>query len=562
MHETTEVLYTCPVEDVIIPEDRIRQEFKKKEMEELVESIRDKGLLQAGVCRIGPKGEIILVAGERRLKACEFANVPYKYTLSAETDPRRIMEIELEENLRRVNLTFQEEAEGIERLHALQQEIHGETKFGASGGHGVKDTANMLGKSVGTVQEDLEIAAFLEFDEVRNAKNKTEAKKVIKRIKEEFIQGEALRQAREAEDKEAGIIPLENAEDLSASKQAATDFKAKVNYFSPRIIHDKMEDALFHQEDETYAVVLFDPPWGVDYDNVREKTGSTKDFKDSPEDFRARLADWLSLLYKKMAKDSHLYMFFGIVNYEFVYDTLEGVGFTTNRMPLIWYKQGAHRTRNPDVWPGRSYEPIAYARKGSKILIRKGAPDIIITPAPTPTMKKSHPSAKHPDVYVDLLKRSCVPGDKILDPMCGSGMMGVAAEILRHTHQLDWKMIEMDEAFSDLALTNVVMGYYHIVTTDITVPDEPLLPYYICYGCYHSGESSLLLIDKKYKKQRLCPKCQSGVFLKSKPLPEDFKKLKVASDEWKAYWKLHPEKQNEMLAWKREENHDLSETKL
>ena len=551
----TEKIYNCPADDVIVPEDRVRQEFKKKDLDELVESIKDKGVLQAGVCRIGPTGEIILVAGERRLKACELAEVNYKYTLSNETDPFRILEIELEENLRRVNLTFQEEAEGVERLHAIEQEIHGATKFGASGGHGVKDTAQLLGKAVGTVQEDLEIAAFLEFDEVRNARNKTEAKKVIKRLKEEYVQGEALRKARAKEDTEAGVVSTEIPEGLSDTEKAAIEFKEKVNYFSTRVVNDKMEDTLLNEDDNQYSVVFFDPPWGVDFDNVSEKNGSKEMYKDSPEEFRKRLSGWLSLLYRKMAENSHLYMFFGIVNYEFVYTSLEAAGFTTNRMPIIWYKQGAHRTRTPDVWPGRSYEPIAYARKGSKILIRKGAPDVAITPAPTPTMKKSHPSAKHPDVYIDLIKRSCIPGDKILDPMCGSGMLGVAAETLRNTHQLDWKMIEEKETFANLALTNVVMGYHHIVNVDITVPEEPLLPYYICYGCYRSGMSTTLLIDKKSGKQRLCPKCQSGVFLKSESLSEDFKTLEPGSDEWKAYWELYPEKQNDMLIWKKEKNY-------
>lgn len=548
----TETIYSCPTEEVVIPEERIRQEFKKRDMDELVESVLDKGILQPGVCRRGPKGEVILVAGERRLRACELAEVNYKYILSSETDPRRILEIELEENLRRVNLTFQEEAEGVEKLHAIEQELHGVTKFGASGGHGVKDTASFLGKSVGTIQENLEIAAFLEFDEVKSAKNKTEAKKVIKRLKEEFVLGESLRQAREKVNEERGIIPQEVDESLSDAEKAANEFTEKVAYYSDKIVQGRMEDILSVEEDGTYSVVLFDPPWGVDYANVKKNTGSTEDYEDSPEAFRKGLREWLSLLYRKMAKNSHLYMFFGIVKYEFVYETLEEVGFVTNKMPLIWYKQGAHRTRNPDVWPGRSYEPIAYARKGSKILVRKGAPDVIITPAPTPSMKKSHPSAKHPNVYVDLLERSCIPGDKVLDPMGGSGMMGVAAEALRHIYQLDWKIIEEKETFSDLALTNVVMGYHHIVNVDTTVPDTPDFPYYICYGCYHSGDSSLLMINKKSKKQNLCPKCRSGVFMKSNPLPEDFKELKPASDEWKAYWELHKDKQDEMLEWKKE----------
>jgi hypothetical protein len=181
-------------------------------------------------------------------------------------------------------------------------------------------------------------------------------------------------------------------------------------------------------------------------------------------------------------------------------------------MPLIWYKQGAHRTRNPNIWPGRSYEPIAYARKGNKKLIRKGAPDVIITPAPWHTLKKSQPSAKHPDIYLELLKRSAFPGNNILDPMSGSGMVAVAAETMRLTHQLKWTMIEEKENFVNLSLFNLVTGYSQLIAKSSS-PSERI--------------------------------------------EDDFHYLLPASEEWVMYWKAHPEEQEEMLAWRKEIENEL-----
>ena len=156
-------------------------------------------------------------------------------------------------------------------------------------------------------------------------------------------------------------------------------------------------------------------------------------------------------------------MFFGMSNYTYVYNTLEQAGFTTNRLPIIWYKQGVHRTRNPDIWPGRSYEPIAYARKGKKPLSRLGAPDLIITPGAAPSLKQNHPSGKHPNVYLELLQRSAAPGDRCLDPMAGSGMLGVAADALQVTHELDWDEIELEKNFYNLAIDNASRGFYELI---------------------------------------------------------------------------------------------------
>lgn len=469
------------------------------------------GQKQPGLCRREGE-EVILVAGERRLKACEMLDIPYQFILDevGEDNTYLIKKLELEENTCREDLTWQEESNAIAELHILEQSEHGTTQVGARGGHSIKDTAEMVNESVGTVAEALKLSAFAKSSqEVRSASTKTEAKKIIKRLEEKLDRYEKFEKILQEEN--------ESAEETEIKVTA----ESQMIYFSKKIHEGKMEEILPQWEDEYFDVVLFDPPWRVGLDSVRKKGGGTDDFEDTvlnTVDFEEELRTWLAILDKKMARNSHLYLFFGISNHKKIYKVLSEVGFSVNNIPLIWYKQGAHVTRTPDVWPGRSYEPIAFARKGSKNLIKKGAPDVILTPAPTPSIKKNHPAAKHPMIYLELLQRSCLPGDKVLDPMCGSGMAGVAAEVLEPTHKLKWEMIEENGDFRRLSIANVVEGF-----SSICQRKEPEA----------SLETSFL--------DKLETTTEKG-----------YKELEPGTTEWKFYWDTHKEEQEEILQWRKE----------
>ena len=445
----TTTIHECPTSEIIVPAERVRKEFDQKELAKLAESIKTKGLLQPGICVKTPEG-LELVAGERRLRACELAQAPYKYTLLEETDKRKLLEIELEENVCRVNLSVQEEAKAIERLHKLLQE-QSQEGFAGKQIHGVRETASYLGKSVGTISEDLLIAKFLDVKEVKEAKTKSEAKKVIKKIAEQYQRAKAFKEA--ARVKEAEELPE------TASKEEQILYQAK--HFQKKILNGEMEEILPTLE-MAFNTVIFDPPWGVDLDKVSSSSPSKTNYEDGEEEF-LKLKDRLELLYAKMAENSHLYLFFGIRQAREVFDLLELVGFETNRIPIIWYKSGAHRTRNPDKWPGRAYEPIAFARKGNKILVKKGAPDVIISRPMWGKAAGDHRSAKSPELYRELLLRSSLPGELVLDPMCGTGPLGVAAEAMEPTHKLQWLEIEKEETFCHLALQNVLRGYSDIM---------------------------------------------------------------------------------------------------
>ncbi len=522
--ECGRIIYTISPESVEVGEGRIREEFDRKKLDNLKTSIKDKGQLSPAICSLEEKG-IILVAGERRLRVCRELKIPFQFLLTEETDPLRIREIEVEENVCRVQLSWPEELKSVEELHSLKQQLYPPSPGRLrGGGHTLADTAELVGKSEGTVSEDLEIAKFMDLEEVRNAKTKTEAKKVIQRIKDDFARNKALKEAqaleREESTEEGESLPLQEEEEKEITEESSREeILKKINFFSPKVLEGKMEIILSEEQyKEYFDIVFLDSPWGQDINEVETTDGSKEEFDDSHELFVTKLEEWLSACYYVMSSHSHLYMFFGIKDHAFVYQTLEKVGFEVNWMPIFWHKVGTHRVRNPKKWPGRSYEAIAFARKGDKPLQWQGASDIASTPSPSPAMKQSQRTAKHPDIYLNLLKRSGFPGDKVLDPMCGSGMFGVACEVMRVTHQFEWLMIEEKEEFVRLSIANLVKSYSNITRAPI--------------------ERRITASDDM-------------------EVPEDFREISVGTEkgdkQWIAYWKQHPERQEEMLEWKKKQ---------
>ena len=511
--ELMEILQ-CNAEEIVVPSDRVRKEFNKEKLQRLAASYTRIGQLQPGVCVRDINGRFCLVAGERRLRACRIAKHPFHFVLREEADEALLLEIELEENLNREGLAWQEEVEGLGKLHRLregQKETKGATQS-------LDDTAMEVERSRASVHRDLELAEWAkEFPEVQEAKTKNEAYKIIKRYKAEIMRNQLLKIAVAKEESVEGELAEETKEALAEVIVVAGTAipKGTLLEYDRRTIHGEMETELAKFPDGHFGLMAFDPPWGGNLSQIRDKPPSKEDFDDEPDIFLDNIEQWLRLLYQKMAENSHLYLFFGIRFHEAVFATLERVGFSVNRIPLIWYKQGSHVTRNPELWPGRSYEPIAFARKGAKKLITLGAPDVIITPAPTPQMKGIHPNAKHPDVYLEILKRSAYPGDKVCDPMSGSGMFGVSCEVYRAAKHLDWTLIERELVFRELGLENVIKGYSKVLNREPIERPREITEYEI------------------------------------PEVAEDFHDLEIGGADWMRFWKVYPEKQDEMLEWRK-----------
>lgn len=95
-----------------------RQEFSEDELRELVDSIRENGLLQPLVVRPSPtaKNRYELVAGERRFRSLQTLGWDDAPVMVREVDDETLLVLALVENLQREALNPLEEAEGYQKL--------------------------------------------------------------------------------------------------------------------------------------------------------------------------------------------------------------------------------------------------------------------------------------------------------------------------------------------------------------------------------------------------------------------------------------------------------------
>jgi site-specific DNA-methyltransferase (adenine-specific) len=414
-----------------ISPDRQRQEFDPVALEDLKSSIEGKRLQHAPVVRDGPDGPV-LVAGERRLRVITdifalggsfwYDGVQYTETLPTvtlgELDPLEAEEAELDENLRRKDLTWQELANAHERLHKLRQaqrSVKAEETANLMEGpvtrpvQTVADTARELtGRSDGsyqdTIRKELIVSRHLHKPEVAKAKTLDEAFKILKR-------SEQAEQNREL-----------------AAKVGAT-FTADLHSAIHGNCLSVLDDMIAANKD--FDVILTDPPYGMGADQFGDggKDLPSHQYKDDHESWQVLMKAWAPRIFLVAKPEAHLYAFCDIDRFHELKGYLEAAGWYVFRTPLIDYKTDSGRVPLPDRGPRRQWEMILYAIKGNKPVTHI-YPDVIPCQADE---NMTHGAQKPVALYVNLLKRSVKPGDLVLDTFAGSGTIFPAAHSLQCT---------------------------------------------------------------------------------------------------------------------------------
>jgi ParB family transcriptional regulator, chromosome partitioning protein len=125
-------LVELPIQDIRPNPFQPRQDVDPAALEELVSSIKQAGLLQPIVVRkaaagAAGNGAYELIAGERRLRACQQLGWERIPAVQREADDRTLLTLALIENLQRDDLSPVDEARGYERLiaefHLAQQDV-------------------------------------------------------------------------------------------------------------------------------------------------------------------------------------------------------------------------------------------------------------------------------------------------------------------------------------------------------------------------------------------------------------------------------------------------------
>lgn len=413
---------------IIINPSRQRQEFDPEAMQELKASIEDRGLLHPPVLRESPEGWT-LVAGERRLRAvteiyelggsfnCDGDLVPdnmIPFTSLGELNELEAEEAELDENLKRKDLTWQEHASATARLHALrskQKQIAHE-EAAALGEyvapvHTVADTAmELLGRSNGSYQDairkEIIVSKHLTNPAIAKAKSAEEAFKILRK------QEEATKN-------------VELANIVGATFNA--DKHSLINGDCLLV----MRNFAAGEDEEKFDVILTDPPYGMDAQNFGDAGGRLSGiehrYDDSPEAWRDLMGLWSILSFEVCKPQAHAYVFCDFDRFHELKSMMQAAGWYVFRTPLIAHKLNSGRVPLPDQGPRRQYELILYAIKGKKQTTHI-YPDVISTSADE---NFSHGAQKPVALYQNLLQRSVRAGNRVLDSFAGSGTIFEAA---------------------------------------------------------------------------------------------------------------------------------------
>lgn len=428
------------IEDIQISPTRQRRDFDPELLQQLADSIDRNGLLQPLVVRPGEGDTHVLVCGERRLRAVRdyllplgaalrhagemLADGSLPVVLLSDLSPLEAEEAELEENIRRVDLSWQERAAATARLQSLR------ARQASAAGSAAPSTADISlevrGSAAGSAHDDTRreiiLAKHLDHPAVKSAKSLDEAWKALKR--EEVSQ-------RNAE------LAITVGRTFTAESHTALN-----------------EDSLTWMQSADAAqfdVILTDPPYGVDADEFGDSGGkvpvSGHAYGDDYLGFVKRLDVCVEHFIRIAKPQAHLYWFCDIDNFDLCRLRFAQSGWEVFRTPLIWHKPNGNRAPWPQNGPHRKWEMCLYAMKGKKN-VTKLFPDLV---SYNPDDNLGHSAQKPVALFLDLLRRSVIPGDRVFDPFMGTGPIFPAA------HELKCRAlgIEKDPASYGIALRRI-----------------------------------------------------------------------------------------------------------
>ena len=207
----------------------------------------------------------------------------------------------------------------------------------------------------------------------------------------------------------------------------ATQFKLTTSSESPHtLLHGDIKELLPTLPPESYNVLLTDPPYGIGAQSFGHQQFSSHEYDDTPETWHTLMEVLARESYRICTPQAHAYIFCDIKKFLLLTTIFTTAGWTCWSTPLIWYKGNQGLLPRPEHGPRRTYEAILFASKGDMKTQHVGH-DVLTYQPPA---KLCHAAEKPVALYADLLRRSTVPGNTIIDPFCGSGPIFSAAHRL------------------------------------------------------------------------------------------------------------------------------------
>lgn len=409
--------------EVFVDEARQRKNIAPAGLDELARSIEQHGLLHPIVVTGGR-----LISGRRRMLAIEklhtenkpifFGDYPVPRWMLPVVDKSALdlatqKEIELDENIKRVDLSWQERATAMAELHKLRVEQKPEQTLRETSREIAAVTGAHPIRTQEVIQQSMLIQPYMNDADVKRATSfKAAHRIVVNKLEAEF----------------------------AASRK-------HVGRAGMTLIPGKMQKVLPTLAPAQFDCIIADPPYGIGADEFGNAAAEMHGYDDS----REAAVHFVSELFGQAARiakpNAHMYLFCDVDLFFTFKGIAEASGWQPWRTPLVWVKPGAGHAPDPRRGPRRNYELILYAWRGQRFM-REVRSDVLTFVAEN---DKLHAAQKPVALYVELLSRSCTVDDSVLDPCAGSGTIFAAA----HSLNLKATGVEADERYHAIAAQRI-----------------------------------------------------------------------------------------------------------
>lgn len=384
---TSGTFQSVPLSSIWVDRDK-RQRRVLTDIPELADSIKRTGLIHPPVIR--RSGE--LVVGERRLEAMRLLGwtaCPVQFI--DELNEHELRVVELEENVRRKELPWQDQCLSVNEYHELR--LAENPKWDQV------MTAEALGVSPQDVAHKRSVAKELKSgnERVAAAPLYSTARNIVQRDKERRL---------------ASIAPV--AAQLEVP-----------------LLH-----ADFHEWAQTYLgepfnLIHCDFPYGIDADKFDLGPGGQAQhehgtYADTEEEYIELIGTLLSSMGNVIADSAHLIFWFSMKHYNRTMEEFISSGWRVDPFPLVWHKSdGSGVIPDPSRGPRRIYETALFASRGDRKIVKSKGNAVSL-----PMSKTVHVSEKPVAVVKHFMEIICDEYSTVLDPTAGSGNALRAAKSL------------------------------------------------------------------------------------------------------------------------------------
>lgn len=395
----------------------------------LKDSIALRGVLQPIII----DRDLNLIAGERRLTASKelgLLSIPCRYI--EDLDPFEAMIVELEENVKRSDLTWADTTQAVFTLHSAYVE--------KAPGWTQNKTAEALAMSPSDITRYLRVGSELQNPRIAGLTSLETAYNMLKR-QDERRAGDAVSSILAASHL---VIPgAPNASHQPpASSTLPTGSAPAAGATSPPIpstesapiLHIDFSTWLTTYSDLPFNFLHCDFPYGINvFDGQYGDAAGEKHYDDSPDVYFSLIKLLADNLDRVVAHSAHVMFWFSMEHYVATMAMFTRLmpDVVWQRHPLVWVKSdNVGIMPDPRRGPRRVYETCLIGTRGDRPLVKPVSNAYVC-----PTDKQYHPSTKPEPMLRHFFQMFVDNGTRLLDPTCGS------ASALRAAHTLGAEQI-------------------------------------------------------------------------------------------------------------------------